>query len=247
MRKHKHPPHHHGDLQIRSRTEVSGDGHHASFHSVFCPRQRLSVDLADCETCPNAIAVCVGRERDHVRCSAAAKVDRTHTTLRDAAERTPVSSVMTNDVVCVHEDVSLESLTSLLVERSISGLPVVDQDSRAVGIVSKTDLVRYQREQHDHDGTGHAGENALEQACCSARLGMSTVSEIMTPVALTVPEEASIASATAVMAARAIHRLPVVDDFGRVVGVLAATDIVDWVAQGAPRVLARRGRLSSVI
>lgn len=66
------------------------------------------------------------------------------------------------------------------------------------------------------------------------------VADIMTPIVFTVPEEASDSSAAAVMAAREIHRLPVVDHLETVVGLLTTTDIVDWVAQGMPRRLTRR-------
>src|SRR4029079_18434500 len=58
------------------------------------------------------------------------------------ADRTPVSAIMTTDVICVQPDVSIESVTRLLLERGISGVPVVDADGVPVGLVSKTDLLR---------------------------------------------------------------------------------------------------------
>ena len=53
----------------------------------------------------------------------------------------------------------------------------------------------------------------------------------MTRAALTVPETAPIAQAAALMAARDIHRLTAVSDYGRVVGTVTSSDIVRWVAR----------------
>src|SRR5260370_36341710 len=49
--------------------------------------------------------------------------------------------VMTPDVIAVQPDFSVQALASLLSERGISGVPVVDSDERLVGIVSEGDLL----------------------------------------------------------------------------------------------------------
>ena len=205
----------HTALQIRRRTEISRHGLTASFYSVRCPRQRVSIAVGECEHCPQAQGLFIGRNHDLLLCGAATSTDRERCDLREAAQRTPVSSLMDCDIVCARSDVSLEALRSVLLVRDARDLPVVDQQRRAIGMVSRAELVR-------HPGGG-------------------TVAEIMAPIAFSVPEDMSIASAAALMASGGLQALTVADQSGALAGILSSADIADWVAQGAPSTLVRAG------
>lgn len=157
-----------------------------------------------------------------------------------AADRLPVSSIMTNDVVCVRPDVTIGSLTELLLDLDLSGVPVVDDTGHAIGVVSKTDLIRHHRALEDWSAAQVIVDAPFELGFRGEHGAPGTVADVMTHVVFTVPEEASISSAAAVMSYRNVHRLPVVNASGTVVGLLSSIDIVDWVAQGAPEQLARR-------
>ena len=50
--------------------------------------------------------------------------------------------VMTTEVTTVREDTSIEQLIHLLRVSHFSGIPVVDKEGRAVGLVSETDILR---------------------------------------------------------------------------------------------------------
>jgi CBS domain-containing protein len=52
----------------------------------------------------------------------------------------------------------------------------------------------------------------------------------MTPMSFTLNEDQSISKASALMAYEGIHRLPVVDAAGKVVGLLSSLDILHWLA-----------------
>lgn len=52
-----------------------------------------------------------------------------------------VRDVMTPDPICIQADASVEDAATLLVERDVSRLPVLDGE-QLVGIVSKSDVVR---------------------------------------------------------------------------------------------------------
>ena len=54
-----------------------------------------------------------------------------------------VDEVMVRDVIAVRPDTSLQTAAELMLEHSISGMPVVDEDGQLVGMLSKTDLVRH--------------------------------------------------------------------------------------------------------
>lgn len=123
-----------------------------------------------------------------------------------------IVSIMTKSPACVHHDLPVSAVTALLVERGVSGVPVVDEHGRPIGVISKSDLVE------------HTHAKGLRDA---------TVGDIMMSVAFTVNEQSPIGMAAAMMATEGVHRLPVVDSHGRVVGIVSTLDIVRWYAQRA--------------
>jgi len=158
----------------------------------------------------------------------------------EAAAEGQVRQIMTREAVTVRPDTSVEAVMQLLLDRQISGVPVVDEDGAPVGIVSKTDLVREQFLRGDSGEEG--GEGGVQvpfrrgvryspgQGYHVHQEDRRTAAEVMTPIALTVRDDAPISEAARRMAAGGIHRMPVVSPEGRVVGIISAMDIVGWVA-----------------
>lgn len=54
-----------------------------------------------------------------------------------------IRDVMTQNLITVSQDDDLKDAIELLVENKISGLPVVDQDQKLVGVISAIDVLRY--------------------------------------------------------------------------------------------------------
>jgi CBS domain-containing protein len=133
---------------------------------------------------------------------------------------------MTPTVICVKADFGLEQLTALLIERGISGAPVIDDAGKPVGIVSKTDLLR---ERFIEGDTSVELPNWLEDSFHLDRSG-GIVADVMMPVAFTLRETDSIARAAALMSEEHIHRVPVVNLDGRVVGIVTTFDLARWIA-----------------
>jgi CBS domain-containing protein len=129
---------------------------------------------------------------------------------------------MSLNVQCVTEDVSLSALARCLLDGGYSGAPVIDDEGTPVGVVSKTDLLRH--------GVTPGGR----------------VRDIMTSMSFTLHEDQSVSKASALMAYEGIHRLPVVDAAGRVVGLLSSLDILHWLAcktgNSVPAPRSRRNR-----
>ncbi|HVU02836.1 MAG TPA: CBS domain-containing protein [Polyangiaceae bacterium] len=120
---------------------------------------------------------------------------------------TPVSAVMTKDVVCVSGDLPAERLEQLFIDRGISGAPVTDGAGRPIGVVTKTDLVAWK----------HTGKK--------------TVADLMTPRSFSVGTNEPLARAAGLMAYEGMHRVTVVAEDGRVVGVVTALDVLRWLAR----------------
>lgn len=210
-------------MHIRTRTTFSGSGERAVGESVYCPRRGQSVALPVCATCP------VGGERHGGKQECNDPSARAqHSEPRCAADEVLASDIMQTQPLCVRPDLSIDGLSMLFLEHNISGAPVVDEAGRPLGIVSKTDLVRFQVDHQD----GASGELTRTSEGVARVLDMSsaTVGDVMMPIAFTLSEHATVAHAAAMMALEDVHRVPIVAIDGKVVGIISSMDVTRWVA-----------------
>ncbi len=234
-------------LEIRTLHVVSGSGQTTEFRSVHCPVRNGSALLDRCLACDDGDGVAQGpaARPQFVSCRRAGPAEPRAVSSsgmagdRAAAERTPVSAVMTTEVWAVRSEVSLEALTDLFLVRGLDGVPVVDAEGRPTGVVSQTDLVR---ERFVTGDTGEAmgpgrqasrGQYRVEigPGVHAETLPRSTVADAMTCAAFTVSENAPVAQAVMLMASRGVHRVPVVSDDGRVAGMITSIDVLRWLAR----------------
>ena len=138
-----------------------------------------------------------------------------------------VGDVMTRTVVTVRSWTPLKEVAQLLIERRISGVPVVDDAGLLLGVVSEGDFLMKEQ------GAGAVwhrplarifGESRASQSKL-AKIGALTAGEAMTAPALTITSGRHISEAAAIMTARRINRLPVVDG-GHLVGIVTRADLV---------------------
>ena len=148
---------------------------------------------------------------------------------------TTVADVMTPDPIVVQPDTPLKDAIQILAEKHISGLPVVDAIGKLVGVISETDLmwqetgvtppayimfldsVIYLENPNQYDRDLH---KALGQ----------TVGEVMTKDAITVKPTKPLREAAQLMHERNINRLPVLDESGKVIGIVTRGDIIRFMA-----------------
>jgi CBS-domain-containing membrane protein len=142
-----------------------------------------------------------------------------------------VEDLMVRDVEVIRADADVHELEKRLIRDRIHGMPVVDADGMLVGVVSQSDLIAW----HYFagvDGAGYYGsEDLLIPRDENSRLRLADVraaevSEVMSPIVYCICPDQSIALAAARMIARRIHRLIVVDENGRVLGIVTATDLL---------------------
>jgi CBS domain-containing protein len=134
-----------------------------------------------------------------------------------------VASVMTHEVISVRPQTPFKEIVELLVGRGISAVPVVDDDGMPVGVVSEADLVS--KEEFD-GGTdpmpliSRARRQRWRQAT-----GLTAVDVMHKPV-LTVGATEKVPVAARRLVGAGVRRLFVVDDRGRLVGVLSRRDLL---------------------
>ena len=140
---------------------------------------------------------------------------------------------METDPVSVTPQEGVQTLLKLMREHELPGMPVVDADHKLVGIVTESDLVM-RDEQADLHLPHHidllGGVIFLESMKHyeeRLRRGLaSTVADMMTPDPISVSPQASVHEAGRVIAERKHNRLPVVDDDGRLVGVVTRVEVL---------------------
>ena len=136
-----------------------------------------------------------------------------------------VKDVMTSDVVTVRPETSLKDVAAVLTERKISGVPVVDGSGKVVGVVSEGDILFKERGPSERTGVlaWFADPYDVEE---QLKLAARTAAEAMTAPAKTIAPWRLVSSAAAAMLDEGVNRLPVVDDEGRLVGIVTRADLV---------------------
>jgi CBS domain-containing protein len=141
-----------------------------------------------------------------------ARSGMTERRLRDAAT-VPLAEIMSDRVVSATPGTTIQDLAAVIAARGVSGVPVVDPGGRAVGIVTRTDLVRW----------AFSAPEDQRRTC--------RVVDLMTRAVLSLPREAPIARAAALMSFEGVHRIVVTRADGSVCGMLSAIDVLNWVAR----------------
>ncbi|MFF8925903.1 CBS domain-containing protein [Streptomyces longwoodensis] len=140
-----------------------------------------------------------------------------------------VGSVMTTDVVRASYGTPFKEVARLLADHGISGLPVVDEDEKVIGVISETDLIARQAETPDpYEPKRRFRVLALTRSGRrrAAKAAARTAGQFMTEPPVTVSAEDTITSAARTMAQRRVERLPVVDEENRLVGIVTRRDLL---------------------
>ncbi len=128
-----------------------------------------------------------------------------------------VKDVMTTPVVAVRPGATFKDMAVRLHRLGVSAFPVVDEDSKVIGVVSEDDMltrqaVRLGRQARDGDEPQEADD--------------PTAADLMTRPAVTIEPEQSLENAARLMYNCRVKRLPVVDDQGHLVGIISRADVL---------------------
>jgi CBS domain-containing protein len=131
---------------------------------------------------------------------------------------------MTHNVVTVGEATPYKDVVEKLADHSVSAMPVVTEDGRVVGIVSEADLL------HKMEFAGLEPHVRLlerkRHRTARIKAAADTAGDLMTSPAIVIGARESVSTAAKLMEAERVKRLPVVDEFGRIAGILARRDLL---------------------
>jgi CBS-domain-containing membrane protein len=133
-----------------------------------------------------------------------------------------VKDVMTKQVVAVRTDTSFKDIAMSLREHRVSAFPVLDAEDRVVGVVSEADLLAKEALNLSAPGMVTSMLRHREQAKAAG----VTAGDLMTGPPVTIGPFELVTQAARLMYARKVKRLPVVDEAGRLLGIIARSDVL---------------------
>jgi CBS domain-containing protein len=141
---------------------------------------------------------------------------------------------MTSPVVTVHPGATVAEVARLMLERNVSGLPVVDADGRMVGLITKADVVEKHAQVHlpiylailgytVPIRVRHTDEEIRHVLAVTAR-------DLMRTEPVTIDPGSTVDKAATLMVEHSVNPVPVMDD-GQLVGIIGHDDIIRVLLQ----------------
>ena len=149
-----------------------------------------------------------------------------------------VGEIMTRKVVSVVPETPVAEVLDKIVDGGLRAIPVVDSGGRILGTISEEDLLTLAGMGLPAPVRVEVAEVGLGEA---ETPGARTAREVMRPAMPSVTPETTVSDAAAQMADENLKRLAVVDESGRMIGIVSRSDILKTVidaleeAEASPR------------
>lgn len=136
-----------------------------------------------------------------------------------------VNDIMTSNPVTLSSKDSIAKAMKIIAKNDFDHIPVLDEDTRLVGIISKGDMYR-KALNLSHSTTGKSFTHMV--------LDFTVVSQLMTHDPVTVARHQSVQAAADLLLKGTFHALPVVEN-EKLVGILTSKDLLKhYVSSSAP-------------
>jgi CBS-domain-containing membrane protein len=135
-----------------------------------------------------------------------------------------VKEFMTTGVATVSPETSIKRALRMLADHRVTAAPVVDSAGVVVGVVSEADLIR---DRLEPDPRAHLGRPVTRMP---DKVDVTVADVMSRPVIHVHPEEDLVDALSRLTSAR-VKSLPVVDEWGRVAGMISRSDLVRLLAR----------------
>ena len=135
-------------------------------------------------------------------------------------KRTPVSTIMTKNLVTVNHKDDLTTAEALFKSHKIRHIPVVN-GKKIIGMLSYTDLLRISYADAVYDG---------EENIDTMVYNMFTIEQVMAKSLVRVSSQTTIKEVAEILSEKEFHALPVVDE-NELVGIVTTTDLIDYLLE----------------
>ncbi|WP_422080816.1 CBS domain-containing protein [Ulvibacterium sp.] len=135
-------------------------------------------------------------------------------------KQTPVSVIMTKNVITLNNADNLETAERLFKKHRIRHIPVVSGEE-IIGMLSYTDLLRISFADAVDDDDEYVETMVYN---------MFTIGQVMAKTLISVPSTATVQEVAEILSDREFHAIPVVDD-GKLVGIVTTTDLINFLLE----------------
>ncbi|MDD4894604.1 MAG: CBS domain-containing protein [Candidatus Omnitrophica bacterium] len=136
-----------------------------------------------------------------------------------------ISEIMTKEVVTISPDVLLKDAAEVFRDKRISGIPVVNDDGRVVGIITLTDMLKALNRIYTlKELQDRVGALDFSKMRADERL-KAKVRDIMTKEVYTMGQHETVDNLMRIMFTKNIHTIPVLDQ-GRIIGIVGKRDLI---------------------
>jgi CBS-domain-containing membrane protein len=135
-----------------------------------------------------------------------------------------VRDVMTTEVVTAEPSTPFKEIAARLAQHRISAVPVVDAARRVLGIITEADLLL--KQEHPDPKADVSLIWTRRRRRERAKAAAAVAGKLMTAPAATVAPTSTITEAARRMHTAGVKRLPVVDETGRLVGIVSRADLL---------------------
>jgi len=134
--------------------------------------------------------------------------------------------IMTKSVVSVTKQTPLKEVAELMAQHKISGVPVIDTENLVTGVISEKDFLSHMSSEKITTIMGVLSECLKSKGCVVLPIKQGKAEDIMSAPAITVKQDIQLIKITWLFTERAINRVPVTDEEGRLTGIISRGDIV---------------------
>lgn len=134
--------------------------------------------------------------------------------------------IMTREVVAVGPDLPAAKVAQTMASKGVSGVPVVDEQGEVLGVISEKDFFRLMGASEFPNFMAVVARCLTEKGCVAFPLRDKKAGDIMSSPAITVREETPAVEIARVFTQKKINRVPVLDQGGRIVGIVSRADIL---------------------
>ena len=135
-------------------------------------------------------------------------------------KRTPISTIMTKDIIALNRTDSLETAEHLFKKHNIRHIPVVSGNI-IIGMLSYTDLLRISFADAVDDDSYNVD---------TVVYNMFSIDQVMAKTLVSVNSSTTIKEVAEILSEKEFHALPVIDN-GELVGIVTTTDLINYLIE----------------
>jgi CBS domain-containing protein len=146
--------------------------------------------------------------------------------LKRLSQTVRARDVMTPRVICVEADTPAMAVANTMAGHGISGVPVVDHENKVVGVISEKDFFLHMGSRDKASFMEVIAHCLSDRGCAAISMRRQKAADLMTSPAITVQKDVSVSTIAGILTESRINRVPVTDEQGKLLGIVARADII---------------------